>query len=65
MKFAIIGGDLRIIKLAVMLAKEQNEIFMYGLEKAEELKNNSNIKQCESIKKAIQEVEIVIGPIPF
>ena len=65
MKFAIIGGDLRIIKLAVMLAKEQNEIFMYGLEKAEELKNNPNIKQCESIKKAIQEVEIVIGPIPF
>ena len=31
MKFAIIGGDLRKIKLAVMLAKEQNEIFMYGL----------------------------------
>ena len=45
MKFAIIGGDLRIIKLAVMLAKEQNEIFMYCLEKAEEIKNNSNIKQ--------------------
>ena len=65
MKFAIIGGDLRIIKLAVMLAKEQNEIFAYGLEKAEELKNNPNIKHCESIKKAIQEVEIVIGPIPF
>ena len=65
MKFAIIGGDLRIIKLAVMLAKEQNEIYVYGLEKAEELKNNPNIKTCESIKKAIQEVEIVIGPIPF
>ena len=65
MKFAIIGGDLRIIKLAVMLAKEQNEIFAYGLEKAEELKNNLKIKHCESIKKAIQEVEIVIGPIPF
>ena len=65
MKFAIIGGDLRIIKLAKMLAREQNEIFIYGLEKAEELKNNPNIKHCESIKKAIQEVEIVIGPIPF
>jgi len=65
MKFAIIGGDLRIIKLAKMLAREQNEIFVYGLEKAEELKNNPNIKHCESIKKAIQEVEIVIGPIPF
>ena len=65
MKFAIIGGDLRTIKLAVMLAKEQNQVYVYGLEKAEELKNIKNITQCESIKKTIQEVEIVIGPIPF
>ena len=65
MKFAIIGGDLRIIKLAEMLAKEQNEIYVFGLEKAEELKGNSNIKQCETIRKTIQDVEIVIGPIPF
>ena len=64
-KFAIIGGDLRTIKLAVMLAKEQNQVYVYGLEKAEELKNIKNIEQCESIKKTIQEVEIVIGPIPF
>lgn len=65
MKFAIIGGDLRIIKLAEMLSKEKNEIYVYGLEKAEELKNNPNIKLCDTIKKAIQDVEIVIGPIPF
>lgn len=65
MKFAIIGGDLRTIKLAVMLAKEQNQVYVYGLEKAEELKNIKNITQCESIKKTIQEVEVVIGPIPF
>lgn len=65
MKFAIIGGDLRIIKLAVMLAKEQNEISVYGLEKSEEIKNNANIKHCDTIKKAIENVEIVIGPIPF
>ena len=65
MKFAIIGGDLRTINLAVMLAKEQNQVYVYGLEKAEELKNIKNITQCESIKKTIQEVEIVIGPIPF
>lgn len=65
MKFAIIGGDLRIVKLAEMLSKEDNTIYVYGLEKSEELKNNSNIIQCETIKKAIQDVEIVIGPIPF
>ena len=37
--FAIIGGDLRIIKLAKMLAKDGNKVYTYGLEKAEELKN--------------------------
>ena len=65
MKFAIIGGDLRIVKLADMLAKEENQIYVYGLEKAEDIKNKPNIIQCNSIKKAIQDVEIVIGPIPF
>ena len=64
--FAIIGGDLRIIKLAKMLAKDGNKVYTYGLEKAEELKNEENIIFCEKINKAISEhVEVVIGPIPF
>ena len=37
-KITIIGGDLRIVKLATMLAKEDNEIYVFGLEKAEDLK---------------------------
>lgn len=65
MKFGIIGGDLRIVKLAEMLAKENNTIYVYGLEKSEDIKNNPKIIQCDTIKKAVQEVEIVIGPIPF
>lgn len=65
MKFAIIGGDLRIVKLAEMLAKEENQIYVYGLEKAEDLKNKPNIIQCDTIKKTVQDSEIVIGPIPF
>lgn len=63
--FAIIGGDLRAIKLANILAKDGNLVYTYGLEKAEELKTNKNIILCESIKQAIKETEIVIGPIPF
>lgn len=64
--FAIIGGDLRIIKLAKMLAEDGNMVYTYGLEKAEELKGVENIKFCEKLNKAIKEdVEIVIGPIPF
>ena len=38
-KFAVIGGDLRIIKLVKMLARDGNEVYTYGLEKAEEIKN--------------------------
>lgn len=64
--FAVIGGDLRIIKLAKMLADDGNRVYTYGLEKAEELKDNKNILFCEKLSKALaEEVEIVIGPIPF
>lgn len=63
--FAIIGGDLRIIKLAKMLAKDGNKIYTYGLEKAEELKDIENIIFCDKLSKTVQETEIVIGPIPF
>ncbi len=65
MNFSIIGGDLRIIKLAKILAEEGNTIYTYGLEKAEELKSITNIIFCEKLKHAIQNTEIVIGPIPF
>jgi dipicolinate synthase subunit A len=63
--FAIIGGDLRIIKLAKILAEDGNKVYTYGLEKAEELKENENIIFCDKLKNAIQKTEIVIGPIPF
>ena len=64
-KWAIIGGDLRIAKLAIMLANDGNEVYVYGLEKSEEIKKQKNIIQCDTIRKAIDNVEIVIGPIPF
>ena len=64
--FSIIGVYLRTIKLAKMLANEGNKIYTYGLEKAEELKDNSNIIFTEKISRAIpKDVEVVIGPIPF
>ena len=64
-KLAIIGGDLRIAKLAIMLANDGNEVYVYGLEKSEEIKRQKNIIQCDTIRKAIDHVEIVSGPIPF
>lgn len=64
-KIAVIGGDLRSVKLAKMLAKDENEIYVYGLEKADDMKDAENIIKCETVKKAVEKAEIVIGPIPF
>lgn len=63
--FAVIGGDLRIIKLSKMLANESNKVYAYGLEKADELKDVDNIIFEESLQRTVKESEIIIGPIPF
>lgn len=63
--FTAVGGDLRIIKLAKMLAADGNKVYAYGLEKAEEIKENSNIILCEKLTDAVRNSEIIIGPIPF
>ena len=63
--FAIFGGDLRTIKLAQILANDENMVYTYGLERAEELKGKNNIIFCEKPSEAVKSAEIVIGPIPF
>lgn len=65
-KIAIIGGDLRIVKLIEMLAKDGYEINTFGLEKAESIGKIDNVKVCKTMEEAINEdIEIVIGPIPL
>jgi len=63
--FSIIGGDLRIIKLAKMLAQDGNTIYTYGLEKAEELKETQNIVLCDKLTQSVKNSEVIIGPVPF
>ena len=60
-KISIIGGDLRIVKLAEMLIEEGVEVFSYGLEKAE----IPELNKCESLEEAINKSENILGPIPF
>lgn len=64
-KIGIIGGDFRIVTLAKMFAKEDFEVYTYGLEKAEEINNYQNINNCTSIQEVTRNVEIVISSIPF
>ena len=63
--FAVIGGDLRIVKLAKMLADDGNKVYTYGLENAEELKENQNIIMTEKLTETVKNADIIIGPIPF
>ena len=60
-KITIIGGDLRLVKLSEMLINEGAQVFTYGLEEADKIET----KKCETLEEAINNSEIVIGPIPF
>lgn len=57
---AIIGGDLRIVKLVEMLEKENYNVTTYCMEKAEEVKNKSN-----SLQECVKNADIIIGPLPL
>ncbi len=64
-KIAVIGGDLRMVKLVEMLAKDNFEVYTYALEKAESISKVENVKQKPSIQEVLQDVKVVIGPIPL
>lgn len=61
-KISVIGGDLRIVKLVEMLAKDGFEISTYALDK---IKNIKNVKKCDTLKESVENSDIVIGPIPI
>ena len=61
----IIGGDLRIVYLAQMLADEGFSIHTYALEKANELLLNSEIEKYETLEKSIEKSDIIISSIPL
>lgn len=53
MNIGIIGGDLRIIRLAEMYAKENNRVYTYGLEKYFDLKKQDGDEKLDSKVKEI------------
>ena len=71
MNISIIGGDLRIIRLAQKYAKEVKNVYTYGLENyflsynLIEEKKYENIKLCNNIKEAVTNCNVVISSMPF
>lgn len=59
----IIGGDLRIIKLAELLASENNEVYVYGLEDYK--KCIKNIVICNTLQEICSICDTIINGIPF
>ena len=64
-KYLILGGDLRSIKLAEMLANDNNKVYSYGLEKSEDIQENTRIDKMSNLTDAIDKVDIIIAPTPF
>lgn len=63
--FSVIGGDMRIVYLAKMLAKEKNIVYSYGFENTKELENVPNIHICNNLDTAIENSNIVISSVPL
>jgi dipicolinate synthase subunit A len=60
-KYTIVGGDLRNVKLAELILMDGNSVNIYGFKSAGfELK----IKENEDLQAAIDDSDIVIGPLP-
>ena len=65
MNISIIGGDLRIIRLAQMYARENNKVYTYGLEKYFCGREEKNIIICENLQETIDKSNVIISGIPF
>ena len=61
MNITIIGGDSRIIEL-IKLLKKENDIFLFGIEKSEELNKENHISEIEE---ALEKANIIITSIPL
>ena len=59
---SIIGGDLRIAKLAEMMYIDGYNIYTYGLEKA---KINNNVNKCNSLEEVTSKSDIIVSSIPL
>ena len=61
MKFAVIGGDQRIVRLARLLAKDGHDVSVFALEKAGMLLGTDT---ASTLNHVVQDAECVILPLP-
>lgn len=62
---AVVGGDLRIVKLIEMLVKDGYTVYTYGLEMSEDLQKLEKIEMCPTVTETVKNSKVVVGPIPL
>mgnify|MGYP000875659059 FL=1 len=60
-KYTVIGGDLRNVKLAEAISSDGSQVNLYGFKNAG---FETKLSENEDLQAAIDDSEIVIGPIP-
>lgn len=64
-RFLVLGGDLRNVKLAEMLADDGNKVYSFGQDRSDEILDDGRIEKCSSLKMAIDKAQIIIASVPF
>ena len=64
-RFLILGGDLRSIRLAQMLADDGNNVISFGQEQSDEILDDGIIEKAKTLNTAIEKAQIIVAPIPF
>ena len=62
---AVVGGDLRVIKLIEMLVKDGYKVYTYALENSEELLSMDTVEMCPTLEETVKECKVVVGPLPL
>ena len=65
LELSVVGGDLRIVKLIEMLAKEKFLIYTYAIENADVLKEYEEVVELSSLNELQNSTEIIISGVPF
>lgn len=62
---AVVGGDLRIVKLIEMLNEDGYKVYTYALENSEDLLNLDGVEMCPTLDEALSYSKVVVGPVPL
>ena len=65
MNISIIGGDLRIARLAQICSKEGKNVYTYGLEDFFKTVVEDKIILCKSLEEALEKSNLIISGMPF